>query len=205
MDNRITLEDVLSYSEGFDFSKAGYLTPITALFIALLLIGLALILKNKENTALVATGMVLCLGSIVFGTVEANKMTPETTQAYTTAVATWEKEIAGVYYEQLPFRQITQIEKVHYDRQLEKSSKDGKGNLPPELKGETPIRLTAKDGEVVSVWAVVKNEVPFGANAYLTFKYVPVELAFEKNHIPFKEKGYYEATYYTKDKIKGEQ
>ena len=201
MTKPLTLNEVLTFSEGMELGRAGLSSPFAVFALALIgmaigLFFLSFLIPRAGNNVLFLLLSGGCLW-LFFG------MTPsgEQVQAHKAKELEWEREYAQVYINQLPVNRIENIQQVKYDYELEVSQSDLRNSVESRVS-KKPVTVTMAEGKKQSFWAEViyREELE---SPYIEYRYLDAELKFQEHSTAFKEKGYQQVKLYTNKPISG--
>lgn len=202
----ITLSEVLSFSESFQFKTVGltggvFLTAILAI-VFVIFAGWLMI----KSAGVVPVVCVMAVGIILFqiSYVSTTKVSAEDRDKYVQEKEVWIKEYATPYYEQLPVERFENLQSVSYSEELAFKAEDYMGYDRYKYQGknyETPINLVTENGEEHRFWAEVIYQPELESN-YVEYIYVEQDIIFHEFELrPLYNKGFNEVKLYTNKRL----
>lgn len=206
MASAITLSEVLSFSESFQFETEGltggnFITTILGIGFVILAIYLL-----AESESIVPSVCVMAVGVMLFQLtyVSATNVSAEDQDRYNQEMEVWKKEYAVPYYEQLPVERFENLQSVSYSEELAFKAEDYIGHDRYKYQGknyETPINLVTEDGEEHRFWAEVIYQPELESN-YVEYIYVEKDIIFhEFESRPLYNEGFNEVKLYTNKRL----
>lgn len=206
MASALTLNEVLSFSEGFQFEAVGLTggTFLTAMFgIGFTILAILLLVKAKSIIASVCV-MAIGIGLFQLTYISMTNVSAEDQERYAQEKEVWKKEYAIPYYEQLPVERFENLQSVSYSKELAFKAEDYIGHDRYKYQGEryeTPINLITEDGEEHRFWAEVIYQPELESN-YVEYIYVEQDIIFhEFESRPLYNEGFNGVKLYTNKRI----